>query len=743
MIWENVWTIIWSMAGYLFLTLVLPSVCLGKYVAQKERTFRFFCYQCLGNLYINYIVLLLGFLHFVNFASLLFTLVLLPLSLTAVRERKRIAVRYRKWIKVLKELIIGTYGFHVLRARVNSRIRSYLVEKKRLLNGNLLEMILFGLVMAWIVWFYGWYKLHNTAYGHTDEETHLYWIGSLIHGDIFPAGMYPHGVHTLNAALGVLMPLNFVRVYLNFSVLSVILIFAAAYMLFRKCFSNRFAALGGWSLFVLADIFSSVSYVRFQFSFPMEFGLVAAFGMVYALFSYIREKDRKDLILFAACIAWTLMAHFYITILCLIICLCFGLLFAVPILKKKLLLCLAAGGLAGVILACAPYAYGLLNGYKFERSIAWALGIVDTTAVSESGDAPADKKKEGVTAEDIRNQKNAAGLVKELLDAETGYLTANYGTDKKTVRGLMALDAALAAYALFGIILSRRAKLKYLGYLFWAVLWQVCAFLSCTYYLNLPTVIEVKRMATFLTFFTIPLLCLPFEAVFCVLRKAGVKERHAEFLLAFIVLGSVAGLINSGRIKKERYFNITISEGDMRVCLKLCEEHKDNTWTVLSPTNDLSVIRYNGFHYEIVDLLKEIDRGKKRIYIPTPDIYVVTEHHPISFLDDRREIDRSDAASPKNTGEISGVLALQDVDWDVSEDALHGADAPYYFQRNIVMSKLHFWMETIRQIYPNHVSEYYSDEQVTVYKIEQDAYFTLNLSVDYKQLAKESAGEIK
>ena len=79
----------------------------------------------------------------------------------------------------------------------------------------------------------------------------------------------------------------------------------------------------------------------------------------------------------------------------------------------------------------------------------------------------------------------------------------------------------------------------------------------------------------------------------------------------------------------------------------------------------------------------------------------------------------------------------------MSEDALHGADAPYYFQRNIVMSKLHFWMETIRQIYPNHVSEYYSDEQVTVYKIEQDAYFTLNLSVDYKQLARESAGEIK
>ena len=68
--------------------------------------------------------------------------------------------------------------------------------------------------MAWVIWFYGWYKMHNTGYGHTDEETHLYWIGALIHGNMFPAGMYPHGVHTLNAALGILFPLNVTRVYL-------------------------------------------------------------------------------------------------------------------------------------------------------------------------------------------------------------------------------------------------------------------------------------------------------------------------------------------------------------------------------------------------------------------------------------------------------------------------------------------------------------------------------------------------
>ena len=94
--------------------------------------------------------------------------------------------------------------------------------------------------------------------------------------------------------------------------------------------------------------------------------------------------------------------------------------------------------------------------------------------------------------------------------------------------------------------------------------------------------------------------------------------------------------------------------------------------------------------------------------------------------------------NPDNVQEISPELALQDVEWDRDTSGLHGADAPYYYQRDVVMSKLHYWMEAVKKIYPNHVSEYYQDETVTVYKITQDPYFTLNLSVDYKQLAADS-----
>ena len=737
MIWENVWTIIGSAAGYFFLTLMLPSVCLRKYTAEKELTFRFFFYQCIGNLYINFIVLLLGFLHLVHFISLLLLLVILPLSLTSWRERRRIMAFWRRSAKVLKELILGIYGFQVFFRKIRQKLLGWLIQKKRCLKGNVAEILIFSAVMAWIIWFYGWYKLHNTGYGHTDEETHLYWIGALIHGNLFPAGMYPHGVHTLNAALGTLFPMNVTRVYLNFSVLSTVMVFGSAYALFRKFFSNRYVAMAGWAFFVFTDLFHTTSYFRFQFSFPMEFGLVAAFGMVYAMLAYIKNKQKGELILFSACITWTLMAHFYITILCLVICVCFGLVFFIPILRKKVLLRFAAAGLAGVILACIPYVWGYLNGYEFERSIEWALGIAQTTAESENQE-DADGGKAEAKSYNWR-EEDVLTLAENLLKDESKYLSYNYVNKRDTASMLMLADGALAVYALLGLIFSRQ-KIRYLGYLFWAVLWEAGAILACVYYLNLPALIEVKRMATFLTFLSIPLLGLPFEMLFTMLRLCRIKEKYLEMSFAILITGGIWAMSSAGRIKEERYYSITISEADMRVSLDLCENHEKYTWTVISPTNDLSVIRYDGYHYEIVDLLKDLDRGKKSIYIPTPEIYVVTERHPISFANDRREIDRSDIDAPDKVKAISPEMALQDIDWTEDSSGLHGADAPYYYQRDVVMSKLHYWMEAVKQIYPNHVWEYYSDETVTVFKISQDPYFTLNLSVDYKKLAEEEVG---
>lgn len=725
MIWENICTLVWSTGWYFALTLLLPSICLRKYVKQKELTYRFFFYQCTGNLYLDFIVLLLGFAKIINWFTLFLFLVLIPLGLCCFRDRKQLKQMLAHASVVLQELTVGSYGEKLLLSRIKNKLRDKCKQAYvRYLKGRVFEFILFAAVMVWVLYFYGEYKYTSVAYGHTDEETHLYWIGELIHGNIFPAGMYPHGMHAVVAAITVLSGMTLSRVYLMFSVISTGVIFSSSYMLFRKLLGNRYAVLGGWSVFVLTNIFAPITYIRFQISFPMEFGLIAAFSMIYFMLYSVQHKEKLAFVPFALSISWTLMIHFYVTIFCGVICVCFGLVYFVLILKRKLLISYLIAGAAGVLVACIPYGVGMVAGHEFERSIAWALGITQASVEEDVSE----KSPEEIELLQIFQKENFWGK-QEIC------LSQNFVKQRSTARYLMILDAVLLAYGFAGLLFSKK-KEKYLRYIFWAVLWEAGALLASSYYLNIPAIIEVKRMAMFLTFLSIPLFMLPFEILAQIANVIHIRGRKADVLLGAIIFAELGAFIYTANVKDGRIYWVTLSEGDAKLCLDLQENSPKHTWTVISPVNDLSMIRYDGYHYEIVDLIKNLDEDED-IYIPTPDIYVMTEKKVISFNNDVRQIDHSDMVSPENVKEISPELALTDIDFLLGQDDIHQADAPYYFQRDVVMSKLYYWVKAIQEVYPNHISVYYEDEQVCVYHIEQDAYFLLNLSVDYQMLAEQ------
>lgn len=739
----NAWTLVGSLIAYGFLMFVLPDLCMGKYIKNKTLLFRFFFYQCVGNLYITFSVLFFGYMHLFNRATAVLIIFGLPVAYVCIRERRAIVNKWKSASRTLGELLSGTYGFRVFFRNIKEKVRDFIAEFwQYAVKGNVIEILIFIGVMIWLVWFYGWYKLHNVGYSHTDEETHLYWIAELLEGNLFPVGMYPHGVHTMIALISVLTGLTVTRVYLVFCILTVILVYSAAYLVLRKMFSHVYVALVGWVAIALLDVFEVTSYFRFQSSFPMEYGLVAAFGMVYAMFAYVHSKDRRQLVLFSICITWSLMAHFYVTILCAVLCVCFGLVYGIVLLKKKILMSFVIGGLAGIILAVIPYGVGYMQGYPFERSIEWALGM---TGTNQDNDI---KDESELSEEDIREEAEMELLRKELIDdikeplseeirerfaTLEVYLTKNYAMNRTVSAAFIYAHIGMLAFSLYLIFFRKMTELGR-RWLFFTLFWLIGAVMACAYYLNIPALIEVKRMATFLMFFTIPMFGFVLEVLAEVMRR--LKVSGISRVAIVLVLAEIIAIVATDSLRKERYYEITISEGDMLVSLDLVENKEDFTWTMISPTNDLTVVRYDGYHYEILDLLDELDEGAESIYIPTPEIYVVVEHKPTSYQESKRKIDRSDILTPFHSKDISPKLALWDVDFDTVVDELHGADAPYYFQRDVVMSKMYYWMEAIKDVYASHVSEYYRDEQLVVYKIEQDPYFLLNLAVDYKSIAE-------
>ena len=213
------------------------------------------------------------------------------------------------------------------------RVQNYYREN---IKGNLLELALVFLVMAFVLYFFGMYKFTSAAYGHTDEETHLYWIQSLLDNNIFPVGMYPFGLHFLTGVISTVLGISAVRTYLNIAVFSTFMIFLSVYILLRSLIRSRFAALGaGQSLLSLTFYHCNL----FPLSVFLSHGirLVALMLMLLGLISYVKEKENTSLWMFILSVFWCFQAHFYVAIIAGILCVCFGIVFCVRMLRDKML----------------------------------------------------------------------------------------------------------------------------------------------------------------------------------------------------------------------------------------------------------------------------------------------------------------------------------------------------------------------------------------------------------------------
>lgn len=733
MIWSNVFNIVQFCTGYVFFVIFLPAICLYKIMKEKPWIFRIAFYQVCGNVYFISGGFLLSYLRLFSRGAL-WIMILLPLAVKLYMERKTIACRLDRWNDTKEDLHLGIYGkkrfFRDVRYKITGGIKSIY---RTYLKGNWIEIILVLAVLAFAIGFFGEYKFTSSAYGHTDEETHLYWIQCLVKNNVFPVGMYPHGMHFLTAEISVLMDISPVRTYLNFSVTSMVLIFTAFYFLLRTIIQSRSAAWAGWAVFVICDIFKSVTYFRYQFGFPMEFGLVPFAFLFIGLIYYIREKDRASWWLFVLSLTWSFQAHFYVTIFAGAICLAFGAVFLVKMLREKILHKVILGGILGLIIAVIPFGIGYMNGFEFERSIGWALGIMEGRNM-EAEFQTVEDMAQGETVEETEEEKGPAYPLSAVHDRESairtviGILTHACVNKGDMAVLLLVLCAGTLFYGMAGLIFGRE-KEKYLCYLFLALAWLTTLILYSFHLIGLPAVIEMYRAASFLAIMSALLLAMPFQFFFDVCKGLKLPDAWAEWaVLASGVLG-IGFLISRGSLKWERYYSITATEADMRTCMQVMEEYEDHKWTVMSTTNDLSAVINNGFHYEIMDLIDRLDEGEKEIYIPTPYVFIVVENQVMLYYEDRREIDRSDMlqySSPVSKEEALAVL-------DIPDEGSSGRDRLYYFNRATLMSKLYYWTEKIKQVFPNAVSVYYEDDCCTVYKLEQDEYFLLNLALDYQE----------
>lgn len=709
-------------ASYFILIIMFTSFMIKPYAKNKSIVKRFVLYLVIGNFHIINIVFILSFLNIFNRFSLIITVIFTTAFIRVVLDKedaKRIFIESKETIK---HLLSGEYGARIFLQRQLSRIRlrvqSFLTE---LFKGNKLEWIIFLSIMFYNIYYYSYNSVNFVSFGAPDEEVHLHWIQSLIRGRIFVSGVYPYGFHNVLSAITVFFDFKAVTVINCFGVISMVLIMTMLYIGLRKILSSKYAALFGFIVYSIANIYNNDSTYRFQFSIPQEYGMIMLIPMSLFLLKYLKDKKISNLIFFGMCLSMTISIHFYITIIALVLCLSIGIVYFYRIIKKKLLLKLILCGILSAMVAITPLIVGLAMGNKMEQSMDWAVRVIQGREYESNNEENNDESfndEKDYTLEEVNDSFDWSSFTVDTKKEFNKYvffdiwvlymflaliaLTILYSTLSRTFRGkkeenLYQLSFALNALMLIFLILSKP--------------------------LNIPTVMETKRVAVFFAYFSPIFIAIPFEVLYSTFNKSKIKKMGSAITLISIPVFLFV-VVKLGGVRPLPPFYYFQTKGAMLVSCNIMEKYNDYDWTIVSPVNDISVVQNNGYHYELSDFILEQESWDEdiEIRIPTKYVFIYIEKRPIILY---------------GNGFYQDDIAITNRDMVTYEDAEKPLekgkkDNEYYKKdRTILMSKAYYWAEEYKKYFPKEMSVYYEDDEIIVYRIVQNEYALNNFAINY------------
>lgn len=702
-----------------FVLIIMVTSFMIKPIAKDKNIFkRFMLYLVVGNFYIINIVFILAYLNFFNRLALIVTLLFSAVVIRIILDKKDAKKIYIESKETIKHLLHGEYGIKLFSQRkllnIRLRVKFFCTE---LFKGKKLEWIIFLLIMGYNIYYYSYNSINFVSYGAPDEEVHLYWIQSLISGKIFPSGVYPHGFHNVLGAITVLFGFNAVTVIRSFGVVSMVLIMTMLYFGLRKIFTSKYAPLFGIIGYSLLNIYNIESIYRFQFAIPQEYAMIMLIPMAIFLFSYLRDKKISNLVYFGMCFSMTISIHFYITIIALVLCLSIGIVYFYRIVRNKLLIKLLLCGILSTLVAIAPLAVGYAKVNKMEQSMDWAVRVIQG---KEYGDIE-EKTKEIEETNKIEEVKYSFDWNSFLVDSKNE-ITKFVVLDIRAMYIFLTLLVLTLLYSILLIVL-RKVKEENFYQLSFAIYGLLLVFLMICRTLKLPTVMEPKRVAIFFAYFSSIFIAMPFEILYATFKKSKIKKISSVITLVSIPV-SIFLIIKFGALRPLPPVYYFQTKGAMLVDCDIMKKYKDHNWTIVSPVNDTSVIRNNGYHYELSDFILQQENWNKdtEIRIPTKYVFIYVEKRPIvlygnRFYKDDKEIVNRD------------MIAYEDAEKPLEKGK---KDNAYYKEdRKILMSKAYYWAQEYRKHFSKEMSVYYEDEELIVYKIVQNEYALNNFSINY------------
>lgn len=732
---QEIGSFLYFMILYLLLMVFLPAKVLKFPMGRKQ-----IADSTVKALLVSYTVCIswvyaLGLLHLYNRYTLVMGLLLTLFVYGLVRK-----VKYRKMImdtiRVMALLGGGQYRAEIF-------IKDWLRKTGKSLKESM-KNFLKDLTFGKIVFFFASLAMivilmqrrlpaffDTYAYRTSDMYVHNEWINYMEAGDLFYDGIYPFGMHNILSALHLLSGLHINQIFRYYGAFNSFFVVAMAVYFLCRVTRSKAAVLIYLALYGVTNFAGNEFAFRMGFTLPQECGMPFLLVCVLFLGKFLENRKREDGIYFALASALTLSMHFFTVIFAIALCGSLALVYLGRIWKEKMILPLCRCVLLIACISILPFMGGMLEGKQWQGSMQWALGVMtadsaeDATEDGIEPEAETDTETASSAPENSGRQEKRVSVAVKLKDGVVSFW--NLMTEGMYAFWGYVFWAGIF-YAVIYFLLERRFWSDWRGRQLFAV-WLTlvfCVVLLGYRIIGMPQLMKENRVRMFIGYLGPMLFALPFETLAGCSWKWGKRVCEGMGLVAAALCCYVTyGL---GNLPFQSYYHLETSTA-AQACVRIAGECEKDTWTVVSPVDELPLIRGQGYHYELWQFIADMERYEPDRYleIPTRYVFFVLEKKPFVYNSIRIIGQEYDDAP----------IDLADADTVVTKEMLGisrwGSMKYYnlYENRRALEAKLAAWISVYSEMFPEQMEVYMDSDDCIIYRLEQNVYAYNNLAVDY------------
>lgn len=732
---QEIGSVIYFLIIYFLLIVLIPAKVLRLPMGRKQFADSAIKALLVGNTVCISWVFALGLLHIYNVYTLILALILTVIVYGWIKK-----VNYRKRamdaIHVLALIGGGQYRVEIfLKDWLRKKRKSFQEGLRDFFKSITIGKVIYFLVCLFIFWimmerrlyaFFGTY-----AYRTSDMYVHNEWINHMEAGNIFYDGIYPFGMHNMLSLLHLISGLHINQIFRYYGALNCFLTVLTAVYFLCRVGKTRASVLIYLVLYGITDFVGNVYVYRMAFTLPQECGMPFLFVSVLLLGRFLESKKKEDAVYFSLAAALTLSMHFFTVIFAVALCGSLVLVYIGRIWKEKLILPLCKCLLLIICISILPFLGGMLEGKNWQGSMSWALGVMKTSTSAEEESEEKDDGEE-TTAIELSDESEAVPETeppeeekKSLKDICSMFLYMM--VEKMYAFWGYVFWAGMVFAAVYFLLARRQWKTWQMKQLFavWLTL-LFCVILIGYWIIGLPQLMKEERVRMFVGYFGPVLFAIPVEGLAAYFGKWG--RRFAEVIGLGVAVLCFYVTYGLGNLPFQTYFYLQTSTA-AEACVKVSEEYPKNTWTIVSPVEELSLIRGLGYHYELWEFIAGMERYTPDRYfeIPTKYIFFVLEKKPVPY-NVTRVMGQEYEDEPIRAEEAATVVTKEML--GISE---YGSMKYYniYENRRALEAKLAAWIEVYSEMFPDQMSIYLDSDDCIVYKFEQNEYALNNLAIDY------------